>query len=192
MHGANLQRLGIKLFAAGPSPVALRDFVPVFHSWIQNQSMAGHLLIDVHDYSHIHNGPGILLVAHEANFSMDLAEGQMGLLYYRKQPAPGALKDRIAAALRSTLSACSLLETEAVFEGKLRFRTDELLFLANDRLHAPNIAATLPLLQKEIAAGMESVLGEVSLTFQSLNPKDRFAVKVRAGRTAPLKDLVQL
>ena len=53
----------------------LDDFIPVFHRWIQKQTVSGHLLIDVHDYSHIHQGPGILLVGHEGNFSIDLADG---------------------------------------------------------------------------------------------------------------------
>jgi hypothetical protein len=54
------------------------------------------LLIDVHDYSHVHHGPGILLVAHEANLSIDEAEGRRGLVYIRKQPA--TLREIIAAA----------------------------------------------------------------------------------------------
>ena len=84
-----LQRIGIKLFADSSAPVPVREFIPVFHSWIQKQAIENHLLIDVHNYSHIHNGPGILLVAQEGNFSIDLADGRMGLLYYRKKSGDG-------------------------------------------------------------------------------------------------------
>ena len=63
----DLQRIGIKIFADKPAPVPVREFIPVFHSWIQKQAVENHLLIDVHDYSHMHQGPGILLVAQEAN-----------------------------------------------------------------------------------------------------------------------------
>ena len=60
-----VHRLGIKFFAADPVSIRLEDFIPIFHGWIQKQMLDGHLLIDIHDYSHIHHGPGILLVAHE-------------------------------------------------------------------------------------------------------------------------------
>jgi hypothetical protein len=100
-----LQRIGIKLFADSPAPVPVRDFIPVFHSWIQKQAIDRHLLIDVHNYSHIHNGPGILLVAQEGNFSIDMADGRMGLLYYRKKSG-----NDVASVLKTALAACRLLD----------------------------------------------------------------------------------
>ncbi len=79
-------KFGIKLFFTSATK-PLKDFIPVFHGWIQRQALPGHMLLDVHDYSHVHHGPGILLVGHEANISVDEAEGRRGLLYVRKQPA---------------------------------------------------------------------------------------------------------
>jgi hypothetical protein len=89
-------KYGVKFFFTNPSAKPLKDFIPVFHGWIQGQALPGHLLIDVHDYSHVHHGPGILLVAHEANISVGEAEGRRGLVYIRQQPAN--LKEIIAAA----------------------------------------------------------------------------------------------
>jgi hypothetical protein len=89
-------KFGVKLFFANPAAKPLKEFIPVFHGWIQRQALPGHLLIDVHDYSHVHHGPGILLVSHEANLSIDEAEGRRGLVYIRKQPA--SLKDIVVAA----------------------------------------------------------------------------------------------
>src|SRR6185295_13767560 len=99
----DLQRIGIKMFAEDSAAVVVRDFIPVFHSWIQKQAVDNHMLIDVHNYSHIHNGPGILLVAQEGNFSIDLGDGRMGLLYYRKNVGSG-----FAPVLKAALQACSL------------------------------------------------------------------------------------
>lgn len=82
----NTHKFGVKFFFTNSSR-QLTEFIPVFHNWIQRQALPGHLLIDVHDYSHVHRGPGILLVAHEANVSVDEAEGRRGLVYVRKQPA---------------------------------------------------------------------------------------------------------
>jgi hypothetical protein len=79
-------KYGVKFFFTDSSKL-LKDYIPVFHSWIQQQALPGHMLLDVHDYSHVHHGPGILLVTHEANLSIDEAEGRRGLVYIRKQPA---------------------------------------------------------------------------------------------------------
>jgi len=77
-------KFGVRFHFNGPSPRKLAEYIPVFHGWIQRQALPEHLLIDVHDYSHVPGGPGILLVAHEANISVDTT----GLTYTRKQPAP--------------------------------------------------------------------------------------------------------
>jgi hypothetical protein len=61
--------------------------VPVFHRWIQQKSFPNHLLVDVADYAHVPEGPGTLLVSHEANIHFDRDGGKPGVLYVRKQPA---------------------------------------------------------------------------------------------------------
>ena len=193
-----VDRLGIKFFATDPAGAAddrasfLRSLVPVFHTWIQKQAVEGHLLIDVHDYSHIHHGPGILLVAHEGNFSLDTADGRLGLLYYRKQPLAGSAADRFATTLRSTLQGCRLLEGEPALEGRIRFRTDEWLIVANDRLNAPNDDRTFARLQPGISEVLKRVMpgADVRLTHLAGNPKERFAVNVRTGNTTNVKTLL--
>jgi hypothetical protein len=173
-----LYRLGIKLFATDSAAVKVKDFVPVFHSWIQRQCVEGHLLVDVHDYSHIQNGPGILLVAHEGNFCTDMAEGKLGLAYFRKQPAGTGFESHLSAALKSARQAAALLEQEPAFEGRLRFQKDELLVIANDRLLAPNDAATFTTLK----ASLVKVFGaEARLMHASPNPKDRLTVRVQGN-----------
>ncbi len=114
-----VHRFGIKFFVADPASVRLYDFIQIFHGWIQKQTVENHLLIDVHNYSHIHNGPGILLVAHEGNFSMDMADGLPGLLYCRKTPTTGMPVDHLETILKSALQACNLLA------GEVRFRMDD-------------------------------------------------------------------
>jgi len=175
----DLQRIGIKIFADSSASVPLREFIPVFHTWIQQQAIENHLLIDVHNYSHIHNGPGILLVAGEGNFSMDMADGRMGLLYYRKVPGEG-----LAAIFKTALQACSLLEAEPLLKGSLHFRTDEFQIVANDRLLAPNTEEIFRELLPELTANLKRVLPEskLTLTRSSLNPKDRLTIRVQTGQ----------
>jgi hypothetical protein len=123
----NTCKFGVKLFVANPGEINLRDFIPVFHGWIQQQNIAGHLLIDVHDYSHVHHGPGILLVAHEGHFSMDMAEGRLGLVYIRKQPAPLRETVEIAFAVAKMLDG-------------VKFETGTFEVFCNDRLATPTAA----------------------------------------------------
>ena len=169
----DLHKLGIKFFMTDPHAVPLQDFFPVFQKWIQGQIIAGHLLVDVHNYSHIHEGPGILLVAHEGNFSIDMAEGRTGLVYYRKQPGGEAVK--------TALQACSLLENEPSFGGKVKFRKDELQVVANDRLVAPNDDKTFTELQSALSTAIKGALGSpnLKLTRISTDPKERLTVQVR-------------
>jgi hypothetical protein len=174
-----LHRLGIKFFVADPTPINLEDFIPVFHGWIQSQALKGHLLIDVHDYSHMQNGPGILLVAHEGNFSIDMSDGRPGLYYYRKTPTPLSAVGHMATVFKAGLDACRLLEKDT----KLQFNMDELLVIANDRLEAPNTEETFAGLQFAMTAALEEVFGKPSFQFTraSADPKERLAISCRRG-----------
>ena len=169
----DLYKIGIKIFVTNPQAVRLRDFIPVFHGWIQQQKIAGHLLIDVHDYSHVHIGPGILLVAHEGNFSVDQEGGRLGLFHYRKQPLQGGLEANLKSALQTVLQACKLLESEPKLDG-LKFNIKEILVLANDRLLAPNDGAARAKIEPIIAR----TLGKAALAPQSADSRERLAFVV--------------
>jgi hypothetical protein len=174
-----IQRLGIKIFAAESASVELADFIPVFHTWIQKRIIENHLLVDIHDYSHINRGPGILLVAHEGNFSIDMADDRLGLLYYRKQPLDGSPEERFATIVKTALRACRLLEEDPALAGRLRFQNDEMMVVANDRLHAPNDSKTFAELEPILSAGFKKALngGEVKLESASGDPRERLTVR---------------
>ena len=46
----------------------------MFHRWIQTRAVDG-LLIDVADYTHLKDGPQVLLAGHEGNYSMPIMLG---------------------------------------------------------------------------------------------------------------------
>jgi hypothetical protein len=140
-----------------------------------------HLLIDVHDYSHIRQGPGILLVAHEGNFSMDSAGGRLGLLYFRKQPGPGAGEERLSAVVETALEACRRLEEEPSLKGRIRFVPGELLAIANDRLNAPNDDEGFSKLRPVLESALRQTLAKSKLEMSraSKDPKERLAIHVR-------------
>ena len=170
-----LHRIGIKFFAADPSAVQLETFIPVFHGWIQKQNLTGHLLIDVHDYSHMHHGPGILLVAHEGNFSIDMSDGRPGLAYYRKIPTALPPVEYVTTVLRSALQACRLLEKDA----RTRIKLDEFIVFANDRLNAPNDDETFEELQRIFSPALKQVFEDADFRLDrvSVDPKERLTVR---------------
>ncbi len=135
-------KLSLKLFLKDATTINLEHLVPIFHSWIQMHAIPDHLLIDVADYSHVHNGPGIALIAHEANIYFDQRDGQPGLTYQRKLSIEGTLAERIRTILAATQQAAALLEQSPALEGQARFRTDEIELRIHDRLQAPNAPET--------------------------------------------------
>src|SRR5688500_9263262 len=105
-------KLQLKLFADASSKPELEAFVPVFHGFIRDQQLAGEVLIDVADYAHVHQGPGIALIGHEADYFMDQGEGRLGVLYNRKRPPAGSLESSVAQAFGRALRAAALLEAQ--------------------------------------------------------------------------------
>jgi hypothetical protein len=169
----DLYRLGIKFFAATDKRIDLTEFIPVFHEWIQKQIIKDHLLIDIHNYSHIHEGPGILLVGHQGNFSIDAADDRMGLLYYRKQPI-----DTFADIVKPGVQGFRLLEEDPRMRGRLDFRQDEVLIIANDRLLAPNDDQTFLKLEPQLSAALSQVLAKgFQLARISDDPKERLTIR---------------
>lgn len=133
----NLHKIGIKLFTVEDEPLDLLRLIPVFHQWIQRSSLDD-LLIDVADYTHVPDGPGVMLIAHEGNYGYDETAGEPGLLYYSKHPIDRPAGERFAAVCRKTLEACRLLERAESTDGKLHFPGQRIQIFSNDRLEAPN------------------------------------------------------
>ena len=186
-------KLILKLFAEDPNVVEHLPLVPVFHSFIQTHAIADHLLIDVADYRHVHDGPGTLLVAHEANIYLDHGEGRPGLLYQRKQPFAGAetLRDGLGQLFLATLRVAVRLEDDAALEGKLKFRTDEMVFRVNDRLAAPNTPATFTAIEPTLRACLAALLPGADVALEPRHdPQTLFEVRIRTGRPAATRDLL--
>src|SRR5690606_5668475 len=94
-------------------------FVPVFHRWIRDDVL-DELVIDVADYTHVPEGPGVVLVGHGSDYYVDLAENRPGLLYSRKRDLPEGA-NLIDDALRRALNAVRLLEEEAGLTPRPKF-----------------------------------------------------------------------
>src|SRR5689334_10419959 len=97
-----IQHINVKLFVQDPASVNLERLVPIFHRWIQDQARE-EILIDVADYRHVPAGPGVLLIGHEANYSVDNTGLRLGVRYNRKAASSGSNQDRLKQATRAAL-----------------------------------------------------------------------------------------
>ena len=102
----NIQHINIKFYLENPQTVNLADFAAVFNTWIQAQRLE-ELLIDVADYLHVHNGPGIMLIGHEADYSLDNRLRKLGLLYNRKEQLEGTTQEKLSASGSGGINGCA-------------------------------------------------------------------------------------
>lgn len=165
----------MKIFATR-SDINLVEAIPVFHKWIQDKTMP-ELLIDVADYKHVPEGPGVMLIGHDADYSLDETDGRLGLLYNRKVVVEG---DALQQAFSSAHAAVRVLETTEVFAGRLEFSTAELEVILNDRLLYPNNEETWTEVTPAFEAFAANLYGAGNYTIERRGePRDR----IRAGIT---------
>jgi len=130
-----MYKIGLKrIFSVFNADLEL--FIPVFHEWIQKNKISNHIMVDVADYKHIQDGPGIMLITHEGNFSIDFENGKAGLLYTRKQVLGQDIVDNIKIITSIVDHASKLLENSDVLKGKISF-SNQYKIISNDRYYFP-------------------------------------------------------
>jgi hypothetical protein len=187
----DLFKINVKIPVVG-GDAAGGDIVAIFHRWIQDQALADHLLIDVADYDHVHDGPGTILIASEANIHLDHGQGQPGLLYVRKRPIIGAdtLVDRLRYVLNAARTTAARLEREPELAGRLHFSTDELWIQSNDRLAAPNSDAGFAAMRSAITSVAEGLGGGPATVERVANsPQELLKIRVVLPALNPIPAL---
>lgn len=184
-----VQQLAVKVFAedrAGFDPSVL---IPIFHDWIRKKRLDDRLLIDVADYRHVADGPGVMLIAHEAHYGLDRGGGRLGLLCSRKRDAPEEAATRLREALADALRACRFLEQEPAFP--LRFRGGELQLRVQSRLVAPNTPETFSAFRLDLDALLGSLYPGAKVDVEHLDdPREAFGVRVRASVSPGVEELI--
>jgi hypothetical protein len=186
----DLQHVNVKLRLAGAGEGILDPIIPIFHSWIQEKAF-GDLLLDVADYRHVPAGPGVILIGHEGDYSVDNTDNLLGVRYNRKAPLNGGPQGRLRQAARAALAACERLEKDPRLEGKLRYGGREIELFVNDRLLAPNSDATRAAFGPEFDAFFEKLFsgGEYSVSYEK-DLKKLFGVTVTSSRAFSAAELL--
>ena len=184
-----LQKINLKFFLAEPNDVPLTDFIDLFHGWIQATDGVYH---DVADYSHMQAGPGIVLVANDANVSIDETKGRRGLLYSQKSPLQGSNQEKLRHVFRSALENCLRIENEPSLAGRIKFRAEESEVTINDRLIAPNKDEAFGELETDLGAFLEKLYGGPALSIKRNNdPRELLGLTVKAARPFEITTLLQ-
>jgi hypothetical protein len=185
----DFQHVNVKLFVEG-SEASLEPLVTVFHRWIQ-EKVFDELLLDVADYRHVYAGPGVILIGHEANYSLDNTDNELGVLYNRKAVVEGTNQDRLKQAARSVLTACQRLEAEPKLNGQIHFAGKRIDLTINDRFLAPNEPATRAAFEPELKEFCKKLFGGngYSAAFEE-NPRKRFGVSLQASQPIAAETLL--
>lgn len=183
----NVQHINIKLFLENSENVDLASFSAVFNSWIQKQRL-DELLIDAANYLHVHNGPGLMLIGFEADYSLDNRAGRLGLLYNRKAQLEGSTQEKLAQAVRAVLIVAHILEKE----NGLKFNGSELQIVINDRLLAPNTVETFVALESDLKSFINELYDGSSYTLlHHTESRERFTVHLKAESAFDVKALLK-
>jgi hypothetical protein len=176
-----MQHVNIKIFAKTDNNVNVAEAIPIFHRWIQKRDLP-EMLIDVADYSQVPEGPGVLLIAHEANYSLDYAGNRLGLLYNRKAADDAEPQEQLRQAYDAALTACRRLEQEPEFQGVLQFDSKDLEVIFNDRLIHPNTDESWRQVQPEAERFFNGIFGAGKYSLERAGePRERLRATVRGA-----------
>jgi hypothetical protein len=181
----DLQKLSIKFFVEQPHSVPLTDFIDVFHGWIQGADGDFH---DVVDYSHMHAGPGILLVGYDAHISIGESGNRRGLVYSQKSRLDGSNQEKLRAVFRSALVHCCKLEEEPALRGRLRFAANEAVVSINDRLIGENSPALFEQFRGEVATVANQLFGNAPFSIErDDDPRQRLNARIKTSAALNLR-----
>lgn len=181
------ERLQLKLYLEPSEHFEVEALIPVFHRFIRDQLLKD-LVIDVVDYSHVPDGPGVVLIGHAADYYVGALDGAFGLVFSRKRGGPGP-DARLEDALRRLVNVARLLEQENGL--KLRFKSNELSLRLTDRLHAPNDDATFASTQAEVQALLGRVYGGEAAIERLPGSKEPLGLRIKAASAPSLEALLE-
>jgi hypothetical protein len=181
------ERVQLKLYLEPSEHFELEALIPVFHRFIRDRVLE-ELMIDVVDYSHVPDGPGVVLIGHGADFYLGALDGAYGLVYSRKRGGPGP-DGRLQDALRRLVNAARLLEQENGL--KLRFKSGELSLRLTDRLRAPNDDATFADTQAEVLSLFGRIYGGEVAVERSSASTGPLALRIKTSTSPTLEALLE-
>ncbi len=184
-------RIDLKIFAAPGEPPPAAAMIRTFHRWIQTSRLE-ELMLDVADYSHVYQGPGVLLMCHGSHYALDSGGGDLALLYSRRRSGgkpPVDAEGVFASAFRLALRACLALEEEPELRGYLHFPGDRFYLALNDR-RSPYQEDLRRRTEDELRACLERLLPGEEIALEP-GAESRLTYEIRSQRAPGVAALLQ-
>lgn len=147
---SGLQRVSVAVELA--ERIDIEAAVPVFQQWIRTGVVDG-MLIDVARYKHVPNGPGVMLIGHDGDYSVEERGERVSLRYTLKRDTPPSAADAVELALGRLQLAAAAFRRDL----GLGVRDDAVEVTISDRLRAPNTpemrTELVPQVRAAVAAG---------------------------------------
>ena len=172
----------MKLFLDDDASVDHEALIRTFHGWIRDKVIDDELAIDVADYGHVPDGPGIVLIGHHSDYYVDEAAPKGGLIFSRKRGGPEGTEASIADAFTRALKAAKTLEADDTL--KLGFGAATIQVKAMDRLNAPNDDAGWAAIEPALASAAKAVFGDgATVARDSVADREPLTATVTTGRS---------
>lgn len=187
------QRMTIRIPVRLAEGFEEEKLIGIFHDWIRRDALPERL-IDVADYQHVPQGPGIMLVSHEVHFALDHSDGD-AVLAQQRRPVEGPLDQRLLDLVAAATRVAAGLAAEKDLEGRLEVDAGCVEWQSFDRLRAPNDDAAWTALEPALRklagtlygkdARVERVVGHpgdpLTARLQATAPVDIATLLARAG-----------
>ncbi len=152
------KRISAKVFASDTqAAVDFHAFIALFHAFIREKTVEG-LLLDVADYAHVPEGPGIVLIGHDVDYGIDQTGGRTGLLALKKRIEGGELSDLLADTVRLSLAAARSIEQDG--STGVTFAPNAVQVQFVDRLAHENSDAGFAAVKAELEALAKRLFGD--------------------------------
>ncbi|MGB2923881.1 MAG: hypothetical protein WBB82_01100 [Limnothrix sp.] len=184
----NVERFCVKFLVQDlPDGFDEASLIGVFQGWIRDEKVKG-TLIDVIDYRHVPDGPGIMLVTYEINYMMEHQAGY-GLYAQRRWPEVEGLShpEGIVNLVKAAAEFGTILQKDT----GITLKGNEFFYIANDRLNAPNNDETFTAIKPDLETALKQIYGGESFTLERVqnNPKERLTILVKVASPVAIADL---
>jgi len=190
------QRVSCELFFADGATAGADLFVRAFHEFIQQDSLDD-MLIDVHDYSHVLGGPGIMLISYEGFVCVvdpwrhDSPGKFVGraLRYFRKRGLTGDLGSRVRQTVLQALRTA--LALEGLQDLGVALDTSRLRIAFEDRLVLPNTKESFNAVKAATEAVVTSAWGVNVDAVHVEGESEPLTVELRLSSHVQLREIIE-
>lgn len=96
--------------ARSRAPVSLDQVQELWHGWVSRRALDD-IVVDVADYRHVPQGPGLFVIGHHANYQLRVDQDTWEFSCQQKTRAEGD-PDPLRSVFERSVAACALLESD--------------------------------------------------------------------------------